>query len=100
MPGPRAVRACSLLPQSLLAGVVFLVAFHTHTPTATEPIEQPVERRFADVVQPFLKDYCLSCHGGDKPKAKLDLTAFTSAAAVVKNERVWERVIERLEANE
>src|SRR5207302_2323655 len=40
------------------------------------------------------------CTGGEKPKAKLDLSAFTSAAAVVKNERVWERVIERLEANE
>jgi hypothetical protein len=58
------------------------------------------ERRFVDVVQPFLKAYCLECHGTTKQQAKLDLSKFTSPASVVKNHRVWERVAERLEAEE
>src|SRR5262249_7669974 len=58
------------------------------------------DRRFADVLQPFLKYYCLDCHGPAKQQAKLDLSKFTSTAAVVKSHRVWERVAERLEAEE
>src|SRR5436305_1317888 len=62
--------------------------------------EPAAERRFEGAVQPFLKKYCISCHSGDKPKAKLDLSVHTSATAVAKNERIWETVIERLEANQ
>jgi hypothetical protein len=58
------------------------------------------DRRFTDVLQPFLKNYCLACHGPAKQQAKLDLSKFTSTAAVVKSHRVWERVAERLEAEE
>src|SRR5947207_11310568 len=86
--------------RAALAGVVFLVAFLSRPPTAAEPAEQPLERRFAEMVQPFLKNYCLTCHSGEKPKGKLDLSGYSTAAAIVKHERVWERVIERLEAGE
>src|SRR5262245_15280499 len=58
------------------------------------------DRQFADVVQPFLKKYCLDCHGPARQQAKLDLSKFASTPAVVKNHRVWERVAERLEAEE
>jgi hypothetical protein len=47
-----------------------------------------------------LKNYCLTCHSGEKPKAKLDLSRYTSAATVVKSLRVWDHVGERLEAEE
>src|SRR5437899_1344822 len=69
--------------RAALAGVVFLVAFLTRPPTATEPAEQPLERGFAEMVQPFLKNYCLTCHSGEKPKGKLDLAGYTTAAAVL-----------------
>jgi hypothetical protein len=78
-----------------LAVVVLLVRF-----VAGTTAEQPSDRRFAEVVQPFLKNYCLTCHGTQKQQAKLDLSGYTSAAAVVKTRRVWERVYERLEAEE
>ncbi|MFO0954796.1 MAG: DUF1587 domain-containing protein, partial [Isosphaeraceae bacterium] len=51
-------------------------------------------------VRPFLKDYCLGCHGPDRPKAKLDLSGFHSAADVAREYRVWELVAERVEAGE
>jgi hypothetical protein len=80
--------------------VVLLCGAVSCTTIAAEPAEQPLERRFADVVHPFLRSYCLTCHGAQKPKAKLDLSRFTSVAAVVTNHRTLENVLERLEAEE
>ena len=33
-------------------------------------------------VRPFLQTYCLGCHGKDKPKGQLDLSAFTDLPSV------------------
>ena len=59
-----------------------------------------MNRRFAEVVGPFLKANCLDCHGERKQEAKLDLSRYASVAAVVKDHRVWETILERLEAEE
>ena len=67
---------------------------------ADEPAEKSLERRFAGDVRPFLKKYCFSCHGEKKQEAKLNLSSYSSLAAVEKNLRVWETVFERLEAEE
>jgi hypothetical protein len=84
----------SWLRPGLFVGLVLLSAAYPAT------AEQPLERRFTEVVQPFLKNYCLSCHGTTKQQAKLDLSGYTSPAAVLKNHRLWDRVTERLEAEE
>lgn len=65
--------------------------------TAAEP---SLDRRFSEVVQPFLKTYCLTCHGATKQEGKLDLSGYTSAAVVAKNQQLWETVLQRLEAEE
>ena len=52
------------------------------------------------VVQPFLKSYCVACHGDKKQEAKLDLSGYTSLSEVVANHRVWDTVLERLQAAE
>jgi hypothetical protein len=59
-----------------------------------------LERRFTTQVQPFLQRYCVSCHGGKKPKGSLDLSQDTTVPAIAKNIRRWERVLERLQAEE
>lgn len=89
-------------PKVTLAALILivLIACVARTTTADEPTGRPLERRFAGVVQPFLKNYCLDCHGTTKQQAKLDLSGYTSAAAIVKSHRLWDRVIERLEAEE
>jgi hypothetical protein len=84
---------------ALLAGVALLAGLLPRA-TAAEPGERPSGRRFAEVVQPFLKTYCVGCHGAKKQQAKLDLSGCASAEAVVKNPRIWDRVLERLEAEE
>src|SRR6516164_3249814 len=91
MSGPQHLRT-AFARITLAASLLGLI---TWPGMADEP-----DRRFTDVLQPFLKNYCLACHGPVKQQAKLDLSKFTSTAAVVKNHRVWERVAERLEADE
>jgi hypothetical protein len=80
--------------------VVFLVLLAGPAAVAAEPNESSLARRFEESVRPFLRTHCLSCHGAEKPKAKLDLTLYTTADTVVKGYRIWETVLERLEAEE
>jgi hypothetical protein len=68
------------------------------TATRVAAAEPPLERRFTEVVHPFLKTYCFHCHGPSKPRGKLNLSAYTSVDAIAKAEAVWERVNERLES--
>jgi hypothetical protein len=69
-------------------------------PETPKDKEAPLERRFATEVRPFVKRYCVSCHGPRKPKASLDLSRDATAAAVAGNARQWEQVLERLQARE
>src|SRR5581483_12152949 len=84
------------MPCSRLIALL-LISF---TPEILPAAEPPLDRQFNDVVHPFLKEYCLGCHGTKKQEAKLDLSSFTSLAAVVKNSGIWETIRERLEAEE
>ncbi len=59
-----------------------------------------LDDRFKGTVHPFLQTYCVSCHGKDKTEADLDLTAYSSLAAVLKDGRRWDLVLDRLEAEE
>lgn len=79
-----------------LAAFVFLVGSVAVTTCAAEPLEL----RFSSVVQPLLKKHCFACHGATKQEGKLNLSGDSSVAAIVKNYRVWDIVVERLEAEE
>lgn len=70
------------------------------TTDAADEVVQSLDRRFTAVVHPFLKKYCLACHGVEKQEGKLDLSGDASIASVVAHYKVWDIVVERLEANE
>ena len=55
-----------------------------------------VENRFHDQVRPFLENYCLGCHGKEKPKGELDLSGYVSADSVANDLVHWELVLEQL----
>ncbi|MGI8981560.1 MAG: DUF1592 domain-containing protein [Pirellulaceae bacterium] len=65
-----------------------------------EPAAAELDRRFAAEVQPFLKTFCLDCHGREKQEGKLNLAGYDSLAAVAKNQQIWELVLQRLKAKE
>ncbi len=59
-----------------------------------------LENQFVRTVQPFLKAYCVTCHGSQQPAAQLDLSGFTTMAALMQDGRRWSQMLERVEAQE
>ena len=55
---------------------------------------------FQQTVHPFVTTYCVTCHGGNKPKADLDLSAYDTLASVAKDVPRWDQVLERVKAGE
>jgi hypothetical protein len=89
----RSHRACLML----------LVAVAGLFPTcgrAAEPAAADLERQFAATVRPFVQTYCQSCHNSEMPEAELDLSRYTTPAAVARGHQTWEEVLTRLEAGE
>src|SRR5262249_10382943 len=64
------------------------------------PPADPLARRFASHVRPFLERYCFACQGPKKQEAMLDLSRDATAAAVAANAGQWELVLHRLRAEE
>lgn len=65
-----------------------------------DSVDRELARTFESVVRPFLDDYCLRCHGHEKPKAQFDLSPFRSVQDVVRNHAHWALVLQRLQASE
>jgi hypothetical protein len=73
-------------------------AARTSGPT-TSAVTARLETRFDAVVAPFVKTYCVECHGGRKPEAELDLTGLTTMAAAASEPR-WNLILEMVESGE
>src|SRR3954452_7824605 len=86
------------MTSGLVLGVVSLRSAADHPPREPDPAAPPVEIRFRETVRPFLETYCLGCHGKDRPKGDLDLSAFTTADSVARDLPRWDLVLEQLEA--
>jgi mono/diheme cytochrome c family protein len=65
-----------------------------------EDVRAELEGGFTRTVRPFLKTYCINCHGREQPAAQMDLSGFTTMAALMQDGRRWSQMLERLEAEE
>ena len=61
---------------------------------------QDAPPNFSQAGLPFLKQHCLECHSGDKPKAELSLAGFVDNASVVKKRKAWESILKMVESGE
>ena len=82
-----------------LLGVLVSLAMGVETAGA-EADRAQLDQQFTEQVQPFVRKYCLECHGTAKQEGKLDLSNETSVAIVIRNHATWEILAERLEASE
>jgi len=55
---------------------------------------------FGQVIQPLLREYCLTCHSTADKKGELDLERFQSIEQVKQHPAVWQAVLEQLAHNE
>ena len=66
-------------------------------PTADpQPEATRLDRQFRETVLPYLQTYCTGCHGKEKPKADVNLAAFTSVESVAKDHRQWAAIRDQL----
>jgi Protein of unknown function (DUF1592)/Protein of unknown function (DUF1588)/Protein of unknown function (DUF1587)/Protein of unknown function (DUF1585)/Protein of unknown function (DUF1595) len=70
------------------------------TALAADTPSQDLDRRFNDAIRPFLRTYCVTCHGGQKPAAQFDLGAYGSTASVANDFAHWTLLRNRVAANE
>lgn len=82
-------------PGVLLAAVISLGVNSSPSPL---PAAEPPPA--FDKAAAFVKQHCVSCHNPQKPKADLNLAAFTDAASVLKSRKKWQQVIETVKAGE
>lgn len=82
------------------AAMTWLAACIAAPLAAAEATEPTLEAQFKQTVAPFVQRYCLDCHGEAKQEAKLKLSEYDSLAAMAKEHRTWELVLERLAAGE
>src|SRR5690242_18693766 len=74
-----------MLNQRSIAYALLLVAAVQTRATADDPFQRQV--------MPLLKSYCAECHNSQTKEGELDLTRYTSAAALGESFRQWEHVV-------
>ena len=55
---------------------------------------------FATTLRPILQAHCVSCHNPTKRVGGVDLTPFENESAVLKDHKLWRRVIEQVETEQ
>lgn len=58
------------------------------------------EPSFDRDIRPLLETYCFKCHGAEKPKAGVNLSAFRDTGSVQRDPKTWEKVLTQLRDRE
>jgi mono/diheme cytochrome c family protein len=80
-------------------GVVALVAVVLWGTGAVEPPAVQAARpdTYQQQIAPFIKKYCVECHGAEEPEGGIALHSFDSETSVLKARKVWEKVLPMLQ---
>jgi uncharacterized protein DUF1592/uncharacterized protein DUF1588/uncharacterized protein DUF1587/uncharacterized protein DUF1585/uncharacterized protein DUF1595/cytochrome c len=89
-----------MLAHTLFTAIAVVLDSCAFGAASGDPSDLELGHRFADTVHPFLENYCFSCHGKEKQKGKLDLSAYSTVEAVAGDLRRWETVRKKLEAEQ
>ena len=86
---------------ALVVAVVAMWLFLPHlTTTVAAPRRRPPKAvTFTKTVQPFLRKYCLGCHGETKPRAGVQLSRFKTEASLLAERKTWENVFDMLDGD-
>ncbi len=84
----------------IFTAIVLLLEFIPAITIASQPTDCEIQRLFTNTLRPFLQTHCLACHDKEKQKGMLDLSTYSTMAAVAKDHHLWELVLEKLESEE
>ncbi len=85
---------------ALIAMLAFALTRDQQPTAAQEPKVDAKPGDYATTVQPMVKKYCLECHSTKAKKGSLDLERFATINDVRKDVKVWQGIIEQIEAGE
>ena len=77
----------------LALGVLFTVACGGNVANAQHSTSP-------QLINLFVKQHCLACHGDKEPKAELSLTKFGDEASILKARRTWLKILQMVEQGE
>jgi hypothetical protein len=80
--------------------ILLALALASFGARAADATVTKLDGRFDTTIKPFLQAYCVTCHGGEKTEAELNLAGFSSMAAAVKDQRRLATVLDRLQAED
>ncbi|MDA0835679.1 MAG: DUF1592 domain-containing protein [Planctomycetota bacterium] len=55
---------------------------------------------FSKIGRPFLETHCIDCHSGTEPKGELRLDEFRETPSVVKQRKIWEKIVKVVQSGE
>ena len=87
-----------MLHRFLLSVVV--ISFLKAAAVTAEPASPPDGAGFGQVVQPFLKEHCVNCHGPDKQKGKLRLDTLANDFSDPLVAEKWKEVVNSVNGHE
>ena len=76
----------------------FGITFASALAFAHPGLAEDAATAFHSRVQPLLKTYCTECHGGAKPKARVDLSGARTLDQLTADRDLWFRVLDQIEA--
>jgi hypothetical protein len=85
--------SCGFLAFVMTSSAVLAIAAEKGAPSGTKD-------PFAAAVRPILSARCFQCHAGKAPEAGLDFSRFAGDEEVKGAFRLWEKVIQKVEAGE
>jgi mono/diheme cytochrome c family protein len=86
-----------LVIAGLAVGVIVVLPLNYNEAAPPEPAKAPAE---ASAIRPFLDQHCVDCHGPTTAKAGLRLDKLPAEFADPEKARVWQKVIDRVQAGE
>src|SRR5262245_4834422 len=85
---------------ALLGWACSVASAHAQAGKKKAEEKQPARATFTRDVAPMLAKYCVSCHGGRKPKGQLNLEELRDEREALERPEIWEKVVQRLRAGE
>jgi mono/diheme cytochrome c family protein len=80
--------------------VIHLLWPHVLPAADKDTAKQEAKDSFSQELKPIFAKYCVSCHGGAKPKAHLALDAFKDEESILKNAELLDKIQEKIRARE
>ncbi len=65
-------------------------------PTQEKDRPRPAAWTYARDLRPLVETYCFRCHGADKPKGGLNLSAFKDDESVERDPKTWQKALRQL----